>query len=159
MNYASLQNYNEDYQTSPTIHSLNYEIEFGRYHVYDSYLDGNTLEPETDSDAMAFLILILDFEKNGFFISLRIHHLKDMTKCGLYILKNQTVDREIIRFFSSPVANYYSGKLISKFIPFSDLQMASNEFIQYLNDENIIISISTRAFPNGEIDGIIKKVY
>jgi hypothetical protein len=37
--------------------------------------------------------------------------------------------------------------------------MASNEFIQYLNDENIIISINTKTFPNGEIDGIIKKVY
>jgi len=157
--YATLQNYNEDYETSPTINSINYEVDFGGYHVFEAFLDGDTLEPETDSDATASLILILDREKNGFFVSLRVQHLKDATRCSLFSLQNFVVNKEIIKLFSMPIKNYYSGKLVSKFFNFANLKIPVQEFLQYLFNDGIVVSMSTETFPNGEIEGILKKIY
>jgi hypothetical protein len=159
-NYATLQNYNEVYSSDLSNYTPQYDNELKNINVYDAVLEGDNMEPENDTIAHGNLILILDREVNGFFVSLNVHKIKDPIECVLQLLdKDDMVSETIMTIWKDKLNNLITGRLTSTFFSLNKIGYNMNDFYNLLCSQKVIVTIKTKSFPNGEIDGILKKIY
>ena len=55
--------------------------------------------------------------------------------------------------------NTVTGTIESRFVTFFLTAISADKFMELVKEERLMISIGTKKYPYGEIDGLIRKIY
>ena len=170
VHYATLQNYNEvmdsdlsEQTAQPDDNEKIPEYNMKEIYVFEAILEGDNAEPPIPTLASGYVTLVLDRDLNGMKVNVYVRHLQDPLSCVVTLInlegeKSKTV-MNLWKNKEEQFKNIVTGTIESRFVTFFLTAIGADKFMELVKEERLMISIGTKKYPYGEIDGLIRKIY
>lgn len=168
VHYATLQNYNEVMDSDLSEQTAQPDEDIPEYnmkeiYVFEAILEGDNAEPAIPTQASGFVTLVLDRDLNGMTVNVYVRHLQDPLSCVVTLInlegeKSKTV-MNLWKNKEEQFKNTVTGTIESRFVTFFLTAISADKFMELVKEERLMISIGTKKYPYGEIDGLIRKIY